>query len=157
MFPKQWISTFSVLVAFLVCFCIAFPAHAAGNTYYVSPSGSASNPGTLAAPFRTIQHGVNALSGPGDTLYIRAGTYSEGIVIPATLAGTPSAPITIAGYPGDARPVIDVPPTNVDQVGFWVPWRASRQDYNLILRDFDIEGLHMTNSQLGWACMQLAG
>jgi hypothetical protein len=42
-------------------------------TYYVSPSGRDSNPGTESQPFQTVTYGVGVLK-PGDTLLVRAGT-----------------------------------------------------------------------------------
>ncbi|HYQ04690.1 MAG TPA: right-handed parallel beta-helix repeat-containing protein [Polyangiaceae bacterium] len=42
--------------------------------YYVSPMGADSNPGTLAAPFATLQKGADTAVA-GDTVYIRGGTY----------------------------------------------------------------------------------
>jgi hypothetical protein len=46
----------------------------------------------------TIQEGVRALA-PGDTLCLHAGTYVEAISVSAS--GTPAAPISIVGYPGE--------------------------------------------------------
>ncbi len=43
--------------------------------YYVSPTGSDSNPGTLAAPFATIQKGADTAVA-GDTVWLRGGTYA---------------------------------------------------------------------------------
>jgi len=54
--------------------------------------------GTAEAPWRTIRHGLDGLK-PGDTLYLRGGTYYERIVCRA--AGTAQAPITIRSYPGE--------------------------------------------------------
>jgi|GEM_PF-1882138 len=67
--------------------------------YYVSATeGDDHNPGTLAAPFRTIQKAADiALS--GDTVYIRGGTYDE-TVIPAG-SGNSSQPIVYAAYQGE--------------------------------------------------------
>ena len=48
--------------------------------YYVSPSGSNSNPGTKEKPWKTIQYGVDSLR-PGDRLFIMKGTYEENILI----------------------------------------------------------------------------
>jgi parallel beta-helix repeat protein len=46
-----------------------------GTTYYVSAStGSDTNPGTSAAPWKTIQH-AGAVVAAGDTVLVRAGTY----------------------------------------------------------------------------------
>jgi len=79
------------------------PSQVQGQVYYVSPSGNDSYPGTLSQPFRTINAGVDAL-GPGDTLYVRAGSYHETLDI--RVSGTASERITIAAYPGE-RPFID--------------------------------------------------
>ena len=70
------------------------------NNYYVSPSGSDSNPGTQASPWKTIQHADSALTlGPSGTctaatgwlsvpntgacVHVKAGTYNNanGIII----------------------------------------------------------------------------
>ena len=45
-------------------------------TYYVSPAGSDSYPGTITAPLLTIQRAANLVS-PGDTVIVRDGTYSN--------------------------------------------------------------------------------
>lgn len=73
-------------------------------TYYVSPSGSNANAGTsIAAPKQTIA-AATSLANPGDVIEVRAGTYTENIVI--TRPGSSSAWITLRGYPGDAMPVV---------------------------------------------------
>ena len=63
--------------------------------FYVAPSGSDTNSGTLAQPFLTIQKAANAMKA-GDTCYIRAGIYRE-TVIP-TNSGTSASPITFRPY-----------------------------------------------------------
>ncbi len=87
----------------------ALPARLAlssGEAFYVSPSGSDSSPGTLDRPWRTLQKAFDAL-GPGQIAYLRAGTYgSRGVTHTESHAGTSAQPITVQGYPGDARPVI---------------------------------------------------
>jgi hypothetical protein len=50
----------------------------AAATYYVATSGNDVNPGTQTSPLRTVTKGLSVLRA-GDTLYIRGGTYSEGI------------------------------------------------------------------------------
>lgn len=49
-------------------------------------------------PWRTINHGLKFLE-PGDTLYLRGGTYYENVYI--SLAGTAEAPVTVRSYPGE--------------------------------------------------------
>ena len=46
-------------------------------TYYVAKTGNNNNAGTLTAPWLTIAKALSTASG-GDTIYVRAGTYSEG-------------------------------------------------------------------------------
>lgn len=66
-------------------------------TFYVSTTGSDTAAGTAAAPWRTIQHAVDAAQ-PGDTVLIGAGTYRE--VITIRKSGTATAPLTISAAPG---------------------------------------------------------
>jgi hypothetical protein len=80
-----------------------FLAAQAGSTYYVSTSGSDSNPGTTGSPWLTIQHAANSVSA-GATVYVYGGVYSEAVNFPAS--GTASAPITFKSYPGQTA-VID--------------------------------------------------
>src|SRR3954468_11885912 len=59
---------------FLVVMCSAVRAGAA--EYYVAPTGSDSNAGSLAAPFATLQKG-NDVAAAGDTVWLRGGTYQN--------------------------------------------------------------------------------
>jgi uncharacterized repeat protein (TIGR01451 family) len=62
-----------------------------GNTYYVNDSGgNDSNPGTLAAPLKTIQQAANFVHA-GDTVHVAPGEYDE--VIVTKVSGTVSARI----------------------------------------------------------------
>lgn len=82
-----------------------------GAAYYVSPSGSDANAGTLAAPWRSIQKAMNALR-PGEKAYVRADTYETGAAF-GTSADTYAwsttcsalAPCSILAYPGE-KPVL---------------------------------------------------
>ncbi len=75
-------------------------------TLYVSPSGSDSAAGTLAAPFKSIQVAVNKAVA-GDIIYLRAGTYSPTTNIQIkSKSGTASAPITLSAYTGE-KVIID--------------------------------------------------
>ncbi|MDF7799095.1 Ig-like domain-containing protein [Pontiellaceae bacterium B1224] len=68
----------------------------AGMDYFVSTAGSDTNDGTLAGPFASIQHAVDQMA-PGDTCYIRGGTYRE-VVDLAGVAGSSGNPITLTAY-----------------------------------------------------------
>lgn len=70
-------------------------------TYYVATSGNNANSGSIGSPWLTIPYGVAQLNA-GDTLYIRGGTYNQGIVgSDFTDTGTAGNPIIISGYPGE--------------------------------------------------------
>ena len=73
------------------------------GTYYVSVSGDDGNPGSLDQPYATVNHALSTLK-PGDTLFLRGGTYYE--EVEATVSGTAGQGITIAGYDGE-QAVID--------------------------------------------------
>ena len=68
-----------------------------GRTFYVSKSGSNSNPGTRARPWRTIQYAVGHL-GDNQRALVRSGTYTENVDF--NRSGTASNPKTLAAYPG---------------------------------------------------------
>ena len=76
-------------------------AHAA--SYYVAPSGLGANPGSITQPWQTIQKAANALA-PGDTVYVRSGTYSK-VTVNVSGSATDSV-VTFCNYPGET-PVID--------------------------------------------------
>ncbi|HML58789.1 MAG TPA: DUF1565 domain-containing protein [Ferruginibacter sp.] len=46
--------------------------------------GNDANPGTVIAPFRTIQHAINTATA-GSTIFIDAGTYNEKLIVSKTL------------------------------------------------------------------------
>jgi hypothetical protein len=69
--------------------------YSSGATYFVSPSGSDSNPGTLSAPWLTIQKAMNSAT-PGSIVNIRAGTYHERLSL--NVSGTPGNDITFQPY-----------------------------------------------------------
>ncbi len=67
--------------------------------------GNNGNPGTAAAPFKTLKHALGIVQ-PGDTVLVRNGTYASGQGGPVlTRSGTANNWITIAAWPGE-RPVI---------------------------------------------------
>src|SRR5437867_3828768 len=88
---------------------MVLPIAASAAVFYVAPNGSDSNPGTLTAPFKTIQRaldGSTSSAKAGDTVYVRGGVY-RGVVDPyyavlsPVAAGLPGQPITIQAYQGE--------------------------------------------------------
>ncbi len=74
-------------------------------TYFVAPDGSDGNAGTKADPLGSIEAAADRV-GPGDTIYLRGGTYDRSSNVSLNGSdGTESDPILLAGY-RDERPVI---------------------------------------------------
>jgi Right handed beta helix region len=69
-------------------------------TYYVAPSGSDTSSGTLSQPFGSLQYAHNKAL-PGDTIYLRGGTYKPTSSIYLTHDGASGKPITVSSYPGE--------------------------------------------------------
>jgi hypothetical protein len=118
--------------------------------YFVAPDGRDENPGTLAAPFASI-NSAQSLVRPGDTVFLRGGKYK---VRPAELSrrvrnyvrifdldksGTREAPIRYWAY-NDERPVFDFSDVKHERAriaAFWVggSW--------LHLKGFEITGVQV--------------
>ena len=75
------------------------------RTWFVATTGRDEDPGTEDQPFRTVRRGARTLR-PGDTLYIRGGTYEESLenVIPGGTSW--QRPVRVVGYPGDDAVVL---------------------------------------------------
>lgn len=65
------------------------------SSFYVSTGGNDTNAGSLARPFRTIQRAAN-IAGPGDTVFVRGGTYRE--TVRPSRSGSGGAPISFKAY-----------------------------------------------------------
>jgi hypothetical protein len=72
---------------------------------YVSTTGSSSGSGSITSPLNSIQSAVN-LAKPGDTIYLRGGTYSPTSNIQITKSGTASQPYALRAYQGE-KVIID--------------------------------------------------
>ena len=113
-----------------------------GLTYYVSTSGSDTNPGTLGSPWRTIQHAANTVAA-GDTVFVRAGVYSEYINIPVS-GNAAAGYTTFQSYPGETA--------IVDGTGLAVPngqyglFNINNQSY-LIISGFEIRNYKTTSTK----------
>ena len=76
------------------------------GAFFVSPSGSDANPGTEAAPWRTIAKAA-ATATAGHTVVLRAGEYGAyGTRTTFSRSGAAGSPITFMGHPADARPAL---------------------------------------------------
>jgi len=75
-----------------------------GKTYYVAKTGSDSNSCSQAqsqsTPKLTISGAFGCLQ-PGDTLYVRAGTYTEEFYYPAIAGTSWFNPVTLSAFSGD--------------------------------------------------------
>jgi hypothetical protein len=76
-----------------------------GVEFFVAPSGSDTNPGTMALPFKTLTQG-NLVAQPGTTIWMMAGTFQYAVTMGLTKSGTEGAPIRVWAFPG-TRPVLD--------------------------------------------------
>src|SRR4028119_1700781 len=102
--------TLLVALAILTLFAGGVQADA---TYVVATTGNDTNPGNASAPFRTLAKGVSVLK-PGDTLLVRAGTYTGSKQLEGIPGGTSwKKPVTIKAYPGE-RPVLVAEPKNTE-------------------------------------------
>jgi parallel beta-helix repeat protein len=108
------LSRLSVIISGLIILAtVLLAAPAEADFYYVAIHGSDSNPGTELQPFRTLNRGVKALK-PGDTLFIKSGTYAESLdnAIPGGISW--EFPVVVAAFPGDT--VIIKPPPGASRV-----------------------------------------
>lgn len=97
---NHYMRQFTIL-SLLTLLSLSSPAGGAGGSVhlYVSPDrGQDSNPGTKDKPFATLQFAVSKLQ-PGDTLFLRGGTYRETVTFPRS--GTAEKPITVKAYAGE--------------------------------------------------------
>lgn len=74
-------------------------------TYFASPSGSDSNPGTETAPFRTVTYLLAQLEA-GQTGCLKSGTYVENVSIRS--GGKPGFPLTLRSAPGERATIAGI-------------------------------------------------
>jgi hypothetical protein len=80
-------------------FCVSFAFGQANSSFYVSTSGSDSNPGTQTAPWRTVQHAADTVRA-GSTVNVRGGVYEELVTIKVS-GNAADGFITFQSYPGE--------------------------------------------------------
>jgi hypothetical protein len=118
------------LVLIMSVFCTA---QADAADLYVSTSGNDNNPGTQAAPFKTITRASKAAT-PGTTVHVAAGTYVGSVITEAS--GTPTARIR---YVSDTRWGAKlVPPPNFSDWTDVMAW--FNRGSNVDIDGFEIDG-----------------
>jgi hypothetical protein len=75
-----------------------------GQSYYVSTTGSDTNPGTAALPWRTLQHAVDTVPA-GGTVLVNGGVYNE--LVTVTRSGSATSGFIALTAAGGESPVID--------------------------------------------------
>ncbi len=87
--------------------------------WYVSPTGTASGDGSINHPwnFATAANGASSRILPGDTVWMRGGTYRGPFRV--TVSGAPGSPVVFRQYPGE-RAIIDGAGTSSSVSVFYV-------------------------------------
>lgn len=116
-----------------------------GPAKFVDPArGDDRRDGDETRPWRTLKHALRRLR-PGDTLYLRGGIYYERPAL--TRSGTPEAPITIRGYPGETA-IIDggLREFFEDPAGSWEPFADGADGEFVSTRTYsDVEDRRVPN------------
>jgi uncharacterized repeat protein (TIGR02059 family) len=124
---------------FLVLSCISIWLSLSGSTYYISPDGNDSNPGTISQPFYSLSKAWTVVSA-GDIVYMRGGIYeynSQQYLVGKN--GTSGNYIKIFAYPGET-PVITRPNSS---------WTYSRSG--------DAAGIYFEGDYVHFKGIELAG
>src|SRR5436190_16300112 len=96
-------------VAVLAIVWMLARAHAGigANIYYVAPTTTGTPNGSITNPFTSFTTAISTAA-PGDTIYVRGGTYNlnSTISIGSSKNGTAANPYNLLAYPGES-PVLD--------------------------------------------------
>ncbi len=153
----------SIKIFFTIGFCLLrllINDELLAGEFYVAPNGNDDNPGTRALPWRSIKIANQRLM-PGDTLYLRQGSYNESIQ--PVHSGTPTAPIVFRSFPQEvavihSRPVganlsgrsyIIIDSIHFERCNYFIRSYPEGCDY-CIIRDC------VMNEQTGWCGIELS-
>jgi Right handed beta helix region len=87
------------LFALLLFACVSVALGQSNPSFYVATTGNDSNPGTEAAPWRTVQHAADTVHA-GSTVNVRGGIYEELVSINVS-GNAADGFITFKSYPGE--------------------------------------------------------
>lgn len=108
--------------------------------YFVSPKGNDANPGTIEAPWKTVQRAANTLQ-PGDTVFLRKGIYRELVTI--NVSGTAGAPITFTNYAAE-KAILDatgIAPPEEDRAILFIDSKS-----HLVIRGLEVRNFATTKA-----------
>ena len=80
----------------ILCLAVCQPLVAQPTEYFVSPSGSPTNSGTVTSPWPSVGFALNNATG-GDVITLLPGTYAEAVVV--GLSGTAEHPTVLRSQP----------------------------------------------------------
>ncbi|MFL0770922.1 MAG: DUF1565 domain-containing protein, partial [Prochlorococcus sp.] len=109
------------------------------RNYYVATNGDDTNPGTLQAPFKTIQHAITKVKA-GDTVQIRGGIYREKLLL-EDINGTKDNPITFENYPNEEVIISGA-------IEITTPWNVHEGNIWKTNVDFDVTQLFLDDNML---------
>jgi hypothetical protein len=74
----HFVSTFKKSITLMAILMIGFSVSSLGTIYYISVTGNdATGNGTSANPWRTLNKATTIITGPGNIIYVNAGTFVE--------------------------------------------------------------------------------
>ena len=130
----------SAVLILLTCIPAAFGQ--TNSSFYVARTGDDSNPGTLAAPWRTIQHAADTARA-GSTVYVRGGVYEELVSIEAS-GNASDGFITFRTFPGETA-ILDA--AHFTPSGRTAVLTIQNKSYVRIM-GFEIRNFHTAEHQL---------
>lgn len=91
----------------LFAFCLSITGNLSFAQIYIAPDGDDANPGTKEQPFGTLPKAISEVT-PGDTIYVRGGTYeiTETIFITAVKNGSEDQLVTMTAFQNEI-PLLD--------------------------------------------------
>jgi hypothetical protein len=111
-----------------------------GAVFYVSTTGNDSNPGTLTAPWLTIQHAANTVTA-GATVNVMGGVYTGFVNFPNS--GTVSDPITFQSSPVVVGSIVQ--PAVIDGTGLTVSGTQGLITISGALSYITVKGFELRN------------